>query len=186
MVPLTSLLVPILLSAVIVFVVSSIIHMALPWHKSDYPDVPDEDRILDALRPFSLPPGDYMMPKAKSMDDLKSPAFREKLNRGPKLVMTVMRNGDTGMGRSLALWFVYLLVVSVFSAYVSGRALSGGASYLQVFRFAGVTAFLAYSMALWQQSIWFQRKWTLALKGTMDGLIYALFTAGTFGWLWPR
>ncbi|OYV72745.1 MAG: hypothetical protein B7Z72_04090 [Gemmatimonadetes bacterium 21-71-4] len=177
---------PIVLSAVIVFVVSSIIHMALPWHKSDYPDVPDEDRILDALRPFSLPPGDYMMPKAKSMDDLKSPAFREKLNRGPKLVMTVMRNGDTGMGRSLALWFVYLLVVSVFSAYVSGRALSGGASYLQVFRFAGVTAFLAYSMALWQQSIWFQRKWTLALKGTMDGLIYALFTAGTFGWLWPR
>ncbi len=186
MVGMRGLWLPIVLSAVIVFVVSSIIHMALPWHKSDYPDVPDEDRILDALRPFSLPPGDYMMPKAKSMDDLKSPAFREKLNRGPKLVMTVMRNGDTGMGRSLALWFVYLLVVSVFSAYVSGRALSGGASYLQVFRFAGVTAFLAYSMALWQQSIWFQRKWTLALKGTMDGLIYALFTAGTFGWLWPR
>ncbi|MBC7791989.1 MAG: hypothetical protein H7Z74_18740, partial [Anaerolineae bacterium] len=41
---------PIILSAVIVFVVSSIIHMALPWHKSDYPKVPNEDQVRNALR----------------------------------------------------------------------------------------------------------------------------------------
>ncbi len=186
MVGMRGLWLPILLSAVFVFVVSSIIHMVLPWHKSDYPDVPDEDRILDALRPFAIPPGDYLLPKAKSMDDLKSPAFREKLNRGPKVVMTVMQNGDTGMGKPLTLWFVYLLVVSACSAYVAGRALPGGASHLAVFRFAGVAAFLGYALALWQQTIWFQRGWTLALKGTFDGLIYALITAGVFGWLWPR
>ena len=186
MVGMRGLWLPIVLSAVIVFVVSSIIHMVLPWHKSDYPEVPNEDKILDALRPFNLPPGDYMMPKPRDMADMKSAAFKQKLARGPKLVMTVMRNGDTGMGGPLFLWFIYLLVVSAFSAYISGRALPSGATYPQVFRFAGATAFLSYSMALWQQSIWFQRKWSLALKGTIDGLIYALFTAGTFGWLWPR
>jgi hypothetical protein len=32
---------PILLSSVIVFLVSSIIHMASRWHKGDYPRVPN-------------------------------------------------------------------------------------------------------------------------------------------------
>ena len=50
MTALSALLVPIVLSAVIVFVASFIIHMALPWHKSDYPKVPNEDRVREALR----------------------------------------------------------------------------------------------------------------------------------------
>ena len=58
MTALHSLWLPILLSSVIVFVVSSIIHMALPWHNSDYPKVPNEDKVMDALRPFAIPPGD--------------------------------------------------------------------------------------------------------------------------------
>jgi hypothetical protein len=78
------------------------------------------------------------------------------------------------------------VVVGVFAAYVAGRALPPGSHYLHVFRFAGVAAFLAYSVALWQMSIWYQRAWSITIKSTIDGLIYALLTAGTFGWLWPR
>ncbi len=183
---LTALWLPILLSAVVVFVISSAIHMASPWHKGDFPKMPDEDRVLDALRPLAIPPGDYMIPRAGSMDAMKSPAFAEKLKQGPVVLMTVMPNGMMSMGRNLAMWFVYSLVISVFAAYVAGRALPQGAPYLSVFRFAGVTAFIGYSAALWQMSIWYRRAWSITIKSTVDGLIYALFTAGMFGWLWPR
>jgi len=181
-----SLWLPILLSSVIVFAASSLIHMVLPWHKNDYPKMPNEDKVMDALRPLAIPPGDYMVPRPSSREALRSPEFLEKMNKGPVMMVTVMPNGMMAMGRSLAMWFVYLLVVGLFSAYVAGRALPPGAAYLHVFRFAGTAAFLGYSLALWQMSIWYRRAWSTTIKATIDGLIYALLTAGTFGWLWPR
>jgi hypothetical protein len=180
---------PIVLSAVIVFVVSSVIHMMTPWHKSDYPKLPNEDRVMDALRPLAIPPGDYMVPRPSSREEMKSPAFAEKMKRGPMMMLTVFPTPKTSpppMGRSLALWFLYSVVVGIFAAYVAGRALPPGARYLSVFRFAGVTAFVGYALALWQLSIWYRRAWSTTIKATVDGLIYALLTAGTFGWLWPR
>ena len=180
-----SLWLPILLSSVIVFVVSSVIHMALPWHKNDYPKVPNEDRLRDALRPLGLPPGDYMVPRATSTDEMRTPAFAEKMKQGPNLILTVLPAGPWSMGTNLTLWFLYSVIVGVFAAYVAGRALPAGAAYLSVFRFVGVTAFVGYAVALWQMSIWYRRAWTTTIKATVDGLIYALLTAGTFGWLWP-
>src|SRR5438876_480719 len=186
MVGLTALWLPILLSSVLVFVVSSLIHMATPWHKSDYPKVPNEDRVMDALRPLAIPPGDYMIPRPSSREEMRAPEFAEKVKRGPVVVLTVMPPGPMTMSKSLVLWFFYCAVVGVFAAYVAGRALQPGAPYLQVFRFAGATAFIGYSLALWQMSIWYRRAWSTTVKTTVDGLIYALLTAGTFGWLWPR
>jgi hypothetical protein len=183
---LAALWLPILLSAVIVFVVSSIIHMALPWHKSDYPKLPDEDKVRNALRPLNLPPGDYMVPRPASMQDMKSPEFQAKMKEGPKLVLTVMPTGTAGMTSNLVNWFLYSVVVNIFAGYVASRAVGAGAPYLQVFRFVGVTAFVGYSLALWQMSIWYRRSWAITFKSTVDGLIYALLTAGTFGWLWPH
>jgi hypothetical protein len=85
----------------------------------------------------------------------------------------------------LVKWFLYCVVVGVFAAYIASRAVEPGGDYLQVFRFAGSTAFLGYTMALWQSSIWYHRSWKTNLINTFDGLIYALLTAGVFGWLWP-
>jgi hypothetical protein len=176
----------ILLSSVIVFVVSSIIHMVLPWHKSDYPKIPNEERFMDALRPLAVPPGDYMVPRPSSTQEMRSPEFAEKMKRGPVMMLTVMPNGPFAMGKNLVLWFLYSAVVGIFAAYVAGTALPAGAPYLRVFQFVGVTAFIGYSVALWQMSIWYRRAWRLTIKATVDGLIYALLTAGTFGWLWPQ
>ena len=81
---------------------------------------------------------------------------------------------------------MYIVVVTLFAAYISGRALARGADSLQVFRFVGATAFLGYAPALWQMSIWYRRAWTTTIKSTVDGLIYALITGGIFVWLWPR
>jgi hypothetical protein len=150
---------PILLSSVFVFVASSVIHMASPWHKGDYPAVPNQDRVMEALRPFAIPPGDYFLPRPASRKELRSPEFVEKMRKGPVVLLTVMPNGPGSMGRNLGLWFLYC---------------------------AGVAAFIGYSVALWQLSIWYRRAWTATIKATVDGLIYALLTAGTFGWLWPR
>ena len=180
-----SLWLPIALSAVFVFVLSSIIHMGPFWHRSDYPGVPDEDRLRDAVRPLMPPPGDYMVPRASSGAELNTPEFMDKMKQGPVFMLTVLPNGAWSMGRNLSLWFVYLLVVSFFSAYIAGRALPPGAHYLDVFRFAGAAAFIGYAVSLWQMSIWYRRAWSLTIKATVDGFLYALVTAGTFGWLWP-
>ena len=186
MVELSALWLPILLSAVVVFVVSSIIHMASPWHKSDYPKMPNEEKVMDALRPLAIPPGDYMVPRPFDRKDMGSPEFAEKLKKGPVLMMSVWKNGPMQMGPTFVQWFLFAVIVGVFAAYVAGRALPAGAEYLHVFRFAGVTAFIAYSVALWPLSIWYHRPWLATFKMTVDGLIYGLLTAGVFGWLWPR
>ena len=186
MVPVMSLWIPIVLSAVIVFVASSIIHMVLPYHRGDLRKVPKEDEVMEALRKFSIPPGDYGMPLAGSMAGMKDPEFLKRMNAGPVIFMTVVPSGPPTMGSTLVLWFFYSVVVSVFAAYIAGRALGPGARYLEVFRFAGCTAFTAYSLALLQHSIWYRRNWGTTLKSMFDGLVYGLLTAGIFGWLWPR
>jgi hypothetical protein len=183
---LSELWLPILLSAVLVFVVSSLIHMMTPWHKSDYPKVPNEDRAMDAIRGLGIPPGDYMMPRPSSPEEMKSSAFQEKFKRGPVMVFTVMPPGPMTMRNNLINWFLYAAVVGIFAGYVAGRALPHGAPYPAVFRFVGVTAFIGYALALWQMSIWYRRAWITTIKATVDGLIYALLTAGVFGWLWPH
>lgn len=185
-VPVMSLWIPILLSAVIVFVASSIIHMVLPIHKSDLRRMPNEDAALDSLRRLNLPPGDYAVPLATSMAAMKEPAFIDKMRKGPIVFMTVIPGQTPSMAKPLTLWFLYAVVVSIFAAYIAGRALPPGAHYLEVFRFAGATAFLGYSMAVPQNSIWWHRNWGATIKTMIDGLIYGLLTAGTFGWLWPR
>ena len=186
MTELTSLWLPILLSAAAVFVVSSIIHMALPWHKGDYKQIPGEEKIMDALRPFNIPPGDYMVPRASSSQDMKSPEFAEKIKKGPIMITTVLPTGQWTMGSSLVLWFIYSVVVGFFAAYIASRALPIGAYYLEVFRFIGASAFMGYSFSIWQTSIWYKRSWMTTFKSTIDGLLYALITAGVFGWLWPQ
>ena len=186
MVSLTSLLIPIVMSAVVVFIASSVIHMATPWHKHDIRGVGDEDGVMKALRPFNLSPGDYAVPMAGSMEAMKSPEFLARMEQGPVVFMTVRPSGDLGMGRNLANWFLYSLVVSLIAGYVASRAVAPGSVYLHVFRFVGVTAFAGYSLALAQNSIWWGRSWAMTFRGMADGLLYALLTAGVFGWLWPR
>jgi hypothetical protein len=184
-VPVTALWLPILVSALFVFIASSIIHMVLPIHRNDWRKVPDEDRLMEAMRPFNLAAGDYCVPRANSPAALKDPAFLDKLKRGPVVFMTVLPGRQLSMGPQLAQWFLFSAAVSLFAGYLAGAALGPGAEYLEVFRFAGTTAFVGYTMAFYPQSIWYRRPWSLQMKNTVDGLVYALLTAGVFGWLWP-
>lgn len=185
MVSLTSLWAPILISAVIVFVASSVVHMVLPYHRSDYRKVPSEDAVMDALRKFGIPPGDYHMPRPENAAAMKSPEFQEKVKKGPVVMMTVM-SGQFAMGKKFAQWFLYILVVSAVAAAVACHTMAPGAAHRHVFHVVGVVAFAAYGLALWPISIWYERSWSTTLKSNIDALIYAALTGAVFGWLWPR
>lgn len=185
MTPIASLWLPIVVSAVIVFVVSSIIHMAMPWHKSDYPRLPDEDGVMAALRPFRLQPGDYVAPRPMSRD-MKDPDYVAKRDAGPVFMMTVIPSGPANMGKMMGIWMIYLVVVSAIAGCVAAAALHPGADSRSVFHYVAAVAFACYSMALWQQSIWFWRKWSTTFKLAFDGAIYAAITGGVFVWMWPK
>jgi hypothetical protein len=185
MVPVMSLWIPIIVAAVFVFIVSSILHMVFSYHEKDFDAVPDEDALMDRIRELAIPPGSYVFPLPGSKKARNTDAFKERLNRGPFGFITLYPSGPPKMGGSLAMWFGYAIIVGIFSAYVAGRALAPGAHYLSVFRFAGAVAFAGYGLALLQNSIWYKWKWSATLASVGDALIYALVTAGTFGWLWP-
>jgi len=186
MVPIMSLWVPIIVSAIFVFIASSLIHMVFKYHANDMKRLPDEGATVDALRKLNIPEGHYIIPHAGSMQEMNSPEFQEKVKKGPRAILTIWPGGNPSMAPYLAQWFLFSVVVSIFGAYVAGRALETGAHYLAVFRFVGVTTFACYAVGGWSESIWYKRSWATTFKNTLDGLIYALVTAGTFGWLWPR
>jgi hypothetical protein len=185
MVPLTALWLPIVVSAVIVFIASSIMHMLLPYHHSDYRPLPDEDKVRAALRGAGLTRGLYIFPFC-SHKDMKSPAMQEKYKEGPIGHITIFPPGPPAMPKFLGMWFGYCLVIGFFVAYLTGRTLAPGIHYLQVFRVAGTAAFLAYGLGQLSNGIWKGQPWGMTLKEVVDGLVYGLLTAGTFGWLWPR
>ncbi len=185
MISIAALWMPILLAAVLVFVASSVIHMVLKYHASEYRGLPDEEANLASLRGVDLTPGIYTFPHCESMKEMGSPEMLEKYKRGPVGVLTVWPSAPPAMGKSLTLWFLYSVLIGVVVAYLAGRFLSPGTDYLAVFRFTGTAAFLAYGIGPIVDSIWKGAPWSGTLKAVFDGLVYSLLTAGAFGWLWP-
>ena len=186
MVTLGSLLVPIVLSAVLVFIASSIIHMVLKYHNKDYRPLPNEDAIRAAIRAGNPPPGQYIIPYCSDMKAMEKPEVKQKYIEGPVGVLNLMRPGLPKMGKYLSQWFVFILVVSFFIAYIAAHSIPAGARYLEVFRVVGAVGFLAYAAGQLPAAIWMGKPWKVAWKEAFDGLVYGLVTAGTFGWLWPR
>lgn len=185
MVALSALWLPIVLAAIFVFIASSIIHMALPYHKTNYRQLPDEAKTLAALRGANVTPGLYHFPYVKP-SEMKAPDNLAKFNEGPVGHMILIPNGPVNMPKFLGLWFFYCVVVGFFAAYIAAHTLHLGDPYRHVFRVVGSTAFMAYGVGTLANGIWKSYPWKMVLFETFDGLIYALLTAGTFGWLWPR
>ena len=181
---LMSLWTPIVLSAAAVFLLSFLTHMVFTYHRSDYRKAPSEDELMDAMRRFAPPPGDYMIPNPQTMQHMRSKEFQEKLQRGPVFFGTFMPPGNRGMGKQLLQWFVFCGVVSLFCAYIASRTLPIGVEYLDVMQIVSTTAFLCYSMSRWADVIWYRRSVATAFRYTFDGLIFGLFTGGIFGWYW--
>lgn len=185
MIPIVSLWLPIVLSAVAVFLASSVIHMALGYHKHDFQSVPDEGAARAAIGGLGLAPGTYCLPRATSMADMKDPVFAQKMAEGPNVLMTVLARGGGNMGKMLGQWFFFSVVVAIFAAYIASRTLAAGAPYLSVFRVVASVVFASYAFAVWPPVIWYSKSSSTAWRETFDALVYGLLSAGVFGWLWP-
>lgn len=185
MTSLAALWLPIVLSTVFVFIASSIIHMVLPWHKSDFAGVPDEAGLRRAVGPMNIPAGDYVVPHCTDMKEMGTPEYKAKLEEGPVLVMTVRRNGQVSMAPMFIGWTLAILAATVLAACVAATALAPGANTKAVWHITGLVALGVYGFGGWPESIWYGRKWSTAVKNTVDAVIYAVVTALTFGWMWP-
>lgn len=176
---------PLLLSAVAVFVASSVIHMAFQYHRDDYRPLPSAGPIMDAMRQANLAPGQYQFPPCTGMKSLQQPEVRAAWERGPVGTLTIRPNGMPDIGRSLGFWFLNCLIVSVFTAYLGGHALEHGSAFWEVFRVTGTIAVLAYTIGSLDHSIWFGRSWCVTARFVFDGTVYGLVTAAVFAGLWP-
>jgi hypothetical protein len=185
MAPISTLWLPIVLTAVVVFAVSALIHKILPLHKNDYRQLPQEETVLATLRTAGATPGPVYHFPFPTHAELKSAEMTEKFKRGPVGIMIVIPNGPPSK-KYLAQWFLYSFVVTVFVAFLSGRALGPGTRYAQVFLMTCITAFLGYAGASVQDSIYKGQPWSVTLKHLFDALVYALITGAMFGSLWPR
>lgn len=185
MVSIATLWLPIVLSAVLVFVGSSILHMVLKIHRGDYRGLPEEERVLAVMREVGVDPGYYTFPHAPDPGDMNDPDVVARYERGPVGLMTVVPDGPPAMGKHLTQWFAHALVVAIFVAYLTGRTMAPGAEYMEVFRVAGTAAFLVYAVAPPIDSIWRGIPWSVTAKNVFDGTVYALLVAGAFAGFWP-
>jgi hypothetical protein len=182
-VALSSLWLPILLSAITVFVVSGLFWTVIQHHNSDWRKLPDEEIARQALK--GVPPGEYTIPHAADGKARQSPEWQEKFKEGPAAMMTVLPHGSMAMGKQFIQWIVYCLIISLLVGYVAAASLPAGTEYLKVFQITATTAWLAYAGGAAAGSIWFGHGWIGTVKDIIDGLVYGLLTAGMFGWLWP-
>jgi hypothetical protein len=186
MITLADLWLPIALSAVFVFIVSSLMHIFIPIHRGDHKKLPGEEQVLEAIRIQGVTPGAYMFPRPESMKQMSSPEMVQKYNEGPVGHLTLLRNGPPMIGKSLVLWFLYSVLLSFFIGYITKLGLGRGEEYMTVFRMTGTIAVLCYAVPYLENSIWKGQKWGVTFKFVFDGIIYGLVTAGTFSWLWPE
>lgn len=183
--PFGSLWLPGIVSAVAVWFLSAILHMVLKYHRADYRGLPDEESVGQAMRKAPPGPGVYFTPYIPDHSMLKDPAVRKRYEDGPVAMITVMRNGAPAMGKYLAMWFLFCLLVSFVAAYIARHTLDASASGLEVMRITGTIAFLGYGFGYFQDVIWKAVPWPNALRALFDAALYALTTGLVFRLLWP-
>lgn len=177
---------PIVLSAVLVFAASSLIHMVIKWHMASYLKMPNEDAVRAVIREAKPAPGQYVMPYCADHKLMRTPEFQQKFAEGPVAFLTLRPNGFPGMGSSLGSWFVYSLAISLLAAYLAAIGLGADAPFGKVARIAGIAAFLAYGGGPIQQWIWMGKPARAMAFEVLDAIIYGAITGCTMAWWWPH
>jgi hypothetical protein len=178
---LASLLVPIVLSAVVLFFASFLSWMILQLHKDDWRKIEREDEFMAAVKPFNLPEGSYIFPRCSNPEEMKSEAFQAKYKAGPRGIMTIL--APTNMGVNLAMTMAYFLVVSFGLGYLAGIAFKPGETFLNVLRFVFTAGLLAFLASVVQHSIWFRNR---IVGHVIESIAYALIVGVIFAAMWPE
>ena len=177
---------PILLAAVVVFIISSLVHMVFKYHASDYGTVSNEDAIRAAIRAGNPAPGRYVVPFCKDMKDMGSAAMQQKYREGPVGHVTLGPTGMPVLGKFLALWFVWTLIVSIVAAYLAVRLLGLDPGHVRgAAKLVAAVTFIAHGFGTVTESIWGMRPWSSSAKYLLDAALYAVGSGFVFFWLWP-
>ena len=176
---------PVLVSAVAVFIASSLIHMVFKWHNSDYRKLSNEDAVRDAIRAGAPAPGQYVLPHCADMKEMQGEAMQRKFIDGPIGFLTLRKNGPPTMGGSLLQWFIYLLLVAAIAGAMALRVFGVQGSAHGAGHLVGLVSFLTYTGGSVQMGIWMGKPWGAVAKDILDGLIYAIISVLVFTWLWP-
>ena len=182
---LVSLWLPILLSAVAVWIVSAVVWMALPHHKNDFIALPDEDGFMDDLRKRGIKPGNYVFPDFRKRDSMETDKVKNALQQGPVGHLSLWQPPLTMGGKMIGTFIVYL-VVSALIAYLARVALPTPAPFAKVFQVVATAGVLAYSFSFIPNSIWFGSYKRTIAAGFIDGIVYGLITGAIFAWRWPH
>jgi UDP-N-acetylmuramyl tripeptide synthase len=176
---------PILATAIGVFVASSLVHMVFKWHNSDYRKLSNEDAVRDAIRAGTPKPGQYVLPHCKDHGNLKDEAMLAKFRDGPVGHLTILRNGQPAMGPMLGKWFVLNLAVAAIAACLALQVLGLNADHHAAGHLVGMVSFLTYFGGSVQAGIWMGKPWGTVAKDLLDSLIYGTISALAFMFLWP-
>ena len=175
-----SLILPIVLSAVALFIASFLSWMVLQLHKQDWVKLAQEEKFIEAARGCDIPPGSYAFPACGCPEEMKSDEFKKKLEAGPHGIMTVF--GPISMGRNLGLTFVYFLVASFCLAYLTTLAVPPGADFMKVFRFVATAGFMTFYSAIVPHAIWFKCR---IVGHLIESVAFAAIIGAIFAAMWP-
>lgn len=183
---LLSLWLPILLSAVVVFILSSLVHMVFKWHAPEYRGFSNEDAVRDAIRAGNPSPGQYVVPYCKDMKEMGSETMMAKYKEGPVGFVVLTPSGPPNMGKSFVTWFLMSVAVATIGAFIATQLFGldperARAAAKLVF----AVTFLSYGMGTICESVWMGRPWSSTVKYMLDAALYAVGSGAVFYWLWP-
>lgn len=181
--PFGSLWLPVVVSAVAVWLASSIVHMVLKYHKADYKGLGNEAAAAQALK--GTAPGIYPIPYCPDPSQMKDPAVRKRYEDGPVAMVTVIPNGPPNMGKYLGLWFAFCFLVSFTAGYVARHTLTPASAGLHIMQITSTLAFVGYGYGHIMDSIWKGQPWSNTVRGLIDAAIYSVVTGLVFRFLWP-
>lgn len=176
---------PILVTAIGVFVASSLVHMVFKYHNSEYRGLNNEDAIRDVMRVASLTPGLYVTPKCNDVKAMSSETMIKKYVEGPVAHITIMANGAPNMGRALGLWFLWSVLVAAFAALIALHTIPLNGNAAMAAHVIALISFVMYGAGSVQDFIWMGKPFSSMMKYLLDALIYSIVTALSFMWLWP-
>lgn len=177
---LTSLIVPIILSAIALFFASFLSWMVIQLHRRDWIKLAKEEQFLSTMQELDVPQGNYMFPGCDSPAEMKTEEYQHKWENGPRGIITVFPK--VSMGKKLGMTIVYYFIVSFCLAYLSTLAISPGAEFEVVFRFMATAGFLVFLSSVVQHSIWFHIR---IVGHIIESILYAIILGLIFGLLWP-
>jgi hypothetical protein len=186
-VALSSLWLPIVLSAVAVFFLAGLAWMVVGHHAKDWVKLPNQDAVMDVLRDQAPNGGQFVFPGCDHKDrkSMNTPEFQAKFAKGPSGYLYIRKPGPFSMGPMFVQSILFYLVVTTLVAHLATATFHEGAPRAYVFHYVWLATWLAYAAGMTWSVIWAGHSWRHTLLCMLDHVVYAAATAGIFAWRWP-